>query len=100
MTVSRIPSLHGTTEEDARAWFLAMREADLLFDPHDDATWIVHRETDEPFFTPQEAEQANDILERLVDALGDRLDDVAYPILMEAMGMNPYPEEDDDSWKS
>jgi len=100
MSESRIPPLQGITEEDARAWFLAMREADLLFDPYDDATWIVHRETDEPFFTPQEAQEANDILERLIDALGDRFEDVAYPILMEAIGMNPHPEEEDDSWKS
>ncbi|WP_455233300.1 hypothetical protein [Geopseudomonas aromaticivorans] len=85
MSTSRIPPLASTSEEDARAWFLAMREAGLLFNLHDDATWIVHIDTNEPFFTDEEAEQANAIHERLVDALGDRADDIVYPIFMETV---------------
>ncbi|MOA56082.1 hypothetical protein D3C78_1799950 [compost metagenome] len=76
-----------------------MRDANLLFDPHDDATWIVHTKTGEPFFTPDEAKEANSIMEQLIDHLGDRVDEILYPIFMEALGRNPYPEDDNDSWK-
>lgn len=97
MPKSRIPELKGTTEQDAQEWFLAMRDAELLFDPNDDATEIVHRESNEPLFTHLEATEANAIVDRLSHSLGDKLDAVVYPIYMEALGHPPYPEDDDDS---
>lgn len=99
MPKSRIPSLQGTTEEEARTWLLAMREAGLLFDLYDDAAWIIHRDTGEAFFTSEEAEKTNGILERLVDALGNRLDEIAYQIFMEAFGRDPCPEDGNNTWE-
>lgn len=97
MPKSRIPELKGTTEQDAQEWFLAMRDAQLLFDPNDDATEILHRDSDEPLFTPLEAKEANAIVDLLSHSLGDKLDAVVYPIYMEALGNSPYPEDDHDS---
>lgn len=97
MPKSRIPELKGTIEQDAKEWFLAMRDAELLYDPNDDATEIVHRDSGDPLFTPVEATEANAIVDRLSHSLGDKLDAVVYPIYMEAMGHSPYPEDKEDS---
>jgi|TARA_Y100000780_G_C13627494_1_gene395087 hypothetical protein len=95
MTQSRIPQLTGNTKEDARTWFLAMRNAGLLFDPNDDAEAMVHKDTGERFFTPEEALEANEIVDHLSALLGEELDEIVYPIYMEALGMDPYPEDTD-----
>lgn len=95
MTQSRIPQLAGSSKEDARIWFLSMREVGLLFDPNDDAADMVHKDTGERFFTPEEAVEANEIVDRLSASLGEELDEIVYPIYMEALGMDPYPEETD-----
>tara|TARA_R110002124_G_C8972664_1_gene515338 strand:- start:12934 stop:13242 length:309 start_codon:yes stop_codon:yes gene_type:complete len=97
MTNSRIPQLTDTTKDDALKWFLEMRLADLLFDPNDDAEDIVHRNTGERLFSPTEAAEANDIINRLYASLGDELDEIVYPVYMEALGLDPYPEESDQS---
>ena len=95
MTQSRIPQLAGSAAEDARLWFLAMRDIGLLFDPNDDAAEMVHRDSGERFFTPQEAMEVNEIVSYLSASLGDVLDEIVYPIYMEALGMTPYLEEAD-----
>ena len=85
MSTSRIPPLPGSSEDDARIWFLAMREAGLLCNLHDDAASIVDVETGERLFTDEEAGQVNAIHEQLVEALGDRADEIVYPIFMESV---------------
>jgi len=39
--------------------------------------------------------EANEIVGRLSASLGEELDEIVYPIYMEALGMDPYPEEAD-----
>lgn len=88
----RIPPLSGISFEDARNWFIALRDAGLLFNPDDDPADIVYIVSDERMFTDAEAEDLRGILGRLFDALGDDFYEACYPIFMEACGLDPYPE--------
>lgn len=81
--ISRIPPLAGTSIEDARAWFIAMRDAVLLFHPEEDAADIIDVRTHLPIFSPEEAAEANAVLFRLFEALGDGVIEACYPIFMQ-----------------
>lgn len=87
----RIPPLSGTSFEDARNWFIALRDADLIFDPRDDLATIHYIASGERVFTDAEAEDLRGILDRLFDALGDDVDEACYPIFSAACGF-PCPD--------
>lgn len=85
----KVPLLSGTSFEDARNWFISLRDANLLFNPGDDPATIHYIASGERMFSDAEAEDLRGILDRLFEALGDDVDEACYPIFMEACGFAP-----------
>ncbi|MDV7211281.1 hypothetical protein [Azotobacter beijerinckii] len=88
--ISRIPQPFGTTFGDARDWFIAMRDANLLFHLEDDPADIVHIGSGERLFTDAEVVELRAILDRFLAARGERVCEAGYPVFMEALGLNLF----------
>ena len=87
-TSSRIPKLQDSTFDGALLWFSELQCNNLLFHPEDDPADIISIANGERLFTSNEVNDLNLILNSLEDALGhDKVIEAAYPIFMNACGM-------------
>lgn len=87
-TQSRIPKLHDTTFDSALLWFSEMQCDGLLFHPEDDPADIIGIADGERTFTDTEVQELRFLLEELDENLGhDRMIEAAYPIFMNAFGL-------------
>ncbi|MHB1077039.1 hypothetical protein [Thiobacillus sp.] len=87
-TQSRIPKLHDTTFDSALLWFSEMQCDGLLFHPEDDPADIIRIADDERMFSDAEVQELRFLLDELDENLGhDRMIEAAYPIFMNAFGL-------------
>ena len=86
--VSRIPSLSDVTFDGPLFWFAELHTRGLLFHPEDDPAEIVSIANGTPFFSPEEVSELRFVIETLDESLGhEALTEAAYPIFMNAMGI-------------
>lgn len=84
---NRIPGLRDQDKESMDKWFFDMAEAGLIFHPEDSADSIVKISDGTLFFSPEEAESAQRIMDELYDRFGgDAVVESAYPHFMRAAG--------------
>lgn len=87
-TQSRIPKLHGTTFDNALLWFSELHCTGLLFHPEDDPAEIIRFADDKRMFSDAEVQELRFLLDELNENLGhDRMIEAAYPIFMNAVGI-------------
>lgn len=85
---SRIPKLQDTTFDGALLWFSEMQCSRLLFHPEDDPADIFEIATGERSFSDAEVQELRFLLDELDENLGhDRMIEAAYPIFMNAFGI-------------
>lgn len=85
---SRIPKLHDTTFDSALLWFSEMQCDGLLFHPEDDPADIIGIADGERTFSDTEVQELRFLLDELDENLGhDRMIEAAYPIFMNAFGL-------------
>lgn len=80
---NRIPTLTGNTLADMDQWFADMANAGLIFHPDDNAVSIV-TDDGQPLFSPDEAAQAQAVIDGFHDRFGTLTHDTAYPHFMRA----------------
>ena len=87
-TQSRIPKLRDTTFDSALLWFSELQCDGLLFHPEDDPAEIIRFSDDERMFSDTEVLELRFLLDELDENLGhDRMIEAAYPIFMNAVGI-------------
>lgn len=87
-TQSRIPKLQDTTFDSALLWFSELQCNGLLFHPEDDPSEIFRFADDERMFSDTEVQELRFLLDELDENLGhDRMIEAAYPIFMNAVGI-------------
>lgn len=85
---SRIPKLRNTTFDSALLWFSELQCEGLLFHPEDDPAEIIRFADDKRMFSDAEVQELRFLLDELDESLGhDRMIEAAYPIFMNAVGI-------------
>lgn len=85
--INRIPKLRDQSKEAMDRWFFDMAEAGLIFHPEELAVSIVKISDGATFFSPEEAEVAQQIMDELCGRFGDEtVIESAYPHFMRAAG--------------
>jgi hypothetical protein len=74
---NRIPQLSSTDDAAIFEWFRAMARAGLSFHPDDYPSSVINAGTGERVFSDSEAILVNAIANRIRDAVGDRICDIA-----------------------
>ncbi|WP_349570952.1 hypothetical protein [Azotobacter salinestris] len=92
--ISRIPQPAGTTFENIRDWFIAMRDSGLLFHPEDDPADIVRIDSGEQLFTDTEVVELRALLDRFFTAQEEGVCEAGYPVFMDALGLSRFAEVD------
>jgi len=87
-TQSRVPKLHDTTFDSALLWFSELHCNGLLFHPEDDPAEIIRFADDKRMLSDAEVQELRFLLDELDENLGhDRMIEAAYPIFMNAVGI-------------
>lgn len=90
---NRIPVLHNNSTHAMSLWFAEMADKGLIFHPEDAASSIVLIRNGEPFFSAEEADKTQRILDGFFSRFGDEsVNGAAYPHFMRAAGMPPGDE--------
>lgn len=84
---SRIPVLHGLSFDHALMWFSELQSTGLLFHPDDDPNDIVSIREGGKVFSDVEVAEARFVIGELFTELGDNIYEAAYPVFMNAMGV-------------
>lgn len=84
----RIPQLYDESQAAMNLWFAEMADRQLIFHPEDAADSIVFIEDGRPFFSKEEADRIQKVLDGLFCCFSDEaVNDAAYPHFMRAAGM-------------
>lgn len=84
---NRIPVLRDSSTQAMSLWFAEMADMGLIFHPEDAASSIVLIGNGKPFFSAEEADSAQRILDGFFTRFGDEaVNGAAYPHFMRAAG--------------
>lgn len=84
----RIPRLADDSLESMNLWFNEMANRNMIFHPEDAADSIVCVQDGGAFFSKEEADEVQHILDGFFNRFGNvMVNDVAYPHFMRAAGM-------------
>ena len=87
-TISRIPQLTEASFDGALLWFSQLQCEGLLFHPEDDPDDIYRITDKQKQFSDSEVSELRFVIDELETSLGhDQMIEAAYPIFMNAMGI-------------
>jgi hypothetical protein len=86
-TQSRIPKLNSSSFDGALMWFAEMQTKGLMFHPDDDPAEMLRVCDWQRMFSDPEVSEVRFVMNELFTNLGDEVYAAAYPIVMNAYGL-------------